>query len=93
MRTPYSLTLTHAERRAIDWIGGRYAHGDDLRAILNRCDPATDDAPEWDDPADITFDLRESAAWEVSECIDADNLTCFGPELCEKLRAFQDKIV
>jgi hypothetical protein len=90
--TPYSLTLTQDERKAIDWIGGRYTHGDDLKAILLRCVPE-EGCPEWEDKGDITFALREGAAWEVSEAIETDNLACFAPELCEKLWDFQEKIV
>lgn len=38
MSTPYTLTLTSGERKAIDWVGHRYAHGDDLSNVLLSCD-------------------------------------------------------
>src|SRR5262245_37234458 len=32
--TMYTLSLTADERKAIDWIGNRYAHGYELRRVL-----------------------------------------------------------
>ncbi len=47
----YSLTLTREDRKAIDWIGDRYAHGSDLKRLLwNNDDVDTDsDAEELGD--------------------------------------------
>lgn len=88
----YTLTLTRDERRAIDWIGGRYGHGFDLGVILTNTLYTPDDL-EWDEEGDITYHLIESQAWEVSELIDADNLACFSDEFRSKLYQFQAKIV
>lgn len=91
MRTPYSLTLEYGDRMAIDWIGYRYSHGDDLRAILMKCEQ--DGETEWSDDAPITFRFPEHLAWTASEAIDGDNLACFAESLVSKLRDFQDKII
>ena len=88
----YTLTLTRDERRAIDWIGNRYRHGDDLFLLLIRCRLQPDEL-DWDGDGPMTFHVPEYVGWELSDIIDADGLTCFGPELCDKLRAFQGCIV
>ena len=88
----YTLTLTRDERRAIDWIDGRYRHGAELWALLCDCRWEPDEL-DWEDDGPIAFQVPEHLAWELSDIIDADDLACFGPELCDKLRAFQGCIV
>ncbi len=87
----YTLTLTRADRGAIDWVGHRYAHGDDLRDTLYACDVTTGE--EWDGPEDWVFNVPEHVAWTISDIIDSDNLACFASSLREKLYAFQDRII
>jgi hypothetical protein len=92
----YTLTLTRDDRRAIDWIGGRYRHGDELFQLLCDCRweaADADGAEDWDSHGGLTFHVPEYVAWELSDIIDADGLACFGRELCDKLRAFQGRIV
>jgi hypothetical protein len=90
----YTITLTADERRAIDWIGYRYAHGNDLCALL--CEGTTDRDDEeyvWDYPGDVTFSLPEHVAWQIANVIDVDGLICFSDELRSKLYHFQAQIV
>lgn len=88
----YKLTLTHAERRAIDWVGYRYATGDDLYKILSWCcGPDT----EWDQDGDIEFTISEPRAWAISELFEAEDMSfpCFADEFARKLIAFWEGIV
>jgi hypothetical protein len=89
----YSLTLTGSERRTIDWIGNRYAHGDQLYDVLRRC--KYDPALAWTDDCDITFDIPEHKAWQISDIADASwhRWDCSGPALASKLEDFISKIV
>ena len=91
----YTLTLTPAERSAIDWIGYRYNHGDQLYRILQRlCDSFPVEA-SWDDPRDITYRIPEHAAWEIKSLCEPDDyaMDCFGPDLRSKLIDFCSNIV
>ncbi len=86
--TMYKLTLTKEERKAVDWIGGRYRHGHDLRTLLLGCVSVV----EWDDDGDATYEIPEYVAWDISEIV-GEGLDCFGDELRSKLYAFRDDIV
>lgn len=96
---PYTLTLTADERRAMDWIGGRYWWGDDLRAVLmGDClmmDDETERHSEWDDNTDLTFRVPEHVAWTIQSELEAEDgfMPCAGRELSAKLRQFCDSIV
>lgn len=81
----YRLTLTREERRAIDWIGHRYAHGDDLFDIL--IDFVVGEQ-EWCELGDMTFEIPESSVEGIRRIIDEDNLACFSTSLVEKLMVF-----
>lgn len=88
----YKLTLTKEERKAIDWIGHRYRHGNELRDILDYS-PQTDGAElEWDDGGAATYDLSESDAWTICEIVE-EGLDCFDPDLCAKLHDFAEGVV
>lgn len=89
----YQLTLTADERRAIDWVGNRYAHGNDLYSALCDCPCQTPEDADWDADCDITYHVPEHVAWAIGEVIDADNLACFGDGLREKLYRFQGQII
>jgi hypothetical protein len=89
----YTLTLTHAERAAITWVGNRYAHGYDLYKLLEtECD---DCELEWDAPEDVTFNVPEFVAWQILEIADACNnrWDCFSPKLTTKMIRFCMQIV
>lgn len=88
----YKLTLTQAERKAIDWVGGRYRHGDELYSLLWGKSVVTPDDADWDDPRDMVFTVPEHVAWTISEIIN-EGLDCFAPELQHKLYEFQGSIV
>ena len=83
----YHLTLTHGERRAIDWVGRRYDHGDNLRDCLFSVD--------WDSPEDITFDIPEYVAWEINRIGAASEYRwdCFSEDLATKLTLFCDGVI
>ena len=89
----YHLTLTAGERKAIDWVGHRYAHGDDLYDVLASADNW--DHEEWDSSYSITFTLSEPQAWEVAEIRSAcDGLwDCFDDDLRWKMEQFCADIV
>lgn len=91
MKNTYSLTLTSDERRAIDWIGGRYSHGTELCDLLLSCDDAQ---LFWNDTCDFTFHMPEHIAWQINDIINGeDGLACFAPSLVNKLRQFSDQVV
>ncbi len=91
----YALTLTAGERKALDWIGNRYAHGDDLyRLLWGKCKATPDDA-DWDDSRPITFAVPEHVAWQIRDMgEDCDYCwDCFADPLCDKLNTFCGEIV
>lgn len=90
----YTLTLTKSERDAMDWVGERYRHGDELGNLLDKNCP---EASEWSEDNDITFTIPEHVAWEMREIIEGDdgrfNLDCFRSGLCAKLIKFWEGVV
>ena len=95
----YKLTLSYGERKAIDWIGYRYFHGDDLYKLLRQGKKTNPTMPsdeiEWSGNYDITFELPEHVAWEIKDGIEDENceLSCFADTLKEKLLTFIDGII
>lgn len=104
----YYLTLTKKDRDAIDWIGHRYSHGDDLRRVLIPCyvgDLMEDnrfirrmsyqfeDGSPWDSWEDLTFQVPEHLAWKIAELCREDGMACFSPKLLSKFNDFLNKIV
>ncbi len=97
----YSLTLTHSERTAIDWIGDRYATGSQFRDLLEHDDclwtPRDDSSAtaNWDWDCDITYTIPEHIAWKIREEFEQDNyeFPCFAPEFASKLQQFAMQIV
>lgn len=85
--TPYRLTLTHDERRAIFFVGYRYRNGNELFHCLLDCSEN-----EWDEPGDIEFLITESIAWEIEGIVDG-GLSLFGPVLVAKLEVFCQEII
>ena len=88
----YTLILTHDERKAIDWIGNRYSHGDELFTSLCFI---INDSDNWDSDGDITFTIPEFCAWDINEIIKENNyaLECFSDELKAKLIHFSEQII
>jgi hypothetical protein len=90
---PYILTLTREERKAIDSIGDRYAHGHKLYNLLwIECQASPADAL-WDDDSPITFRIPELAGWRIADIVVEDDLAGFGAELRAKLIALGDPVV
>ena len=104
----YTLTLTHEDRKAIDWVGHRYSNGDDLFLLLwakevrknNGCDDIEPLEVDWDCDADITFHIPEHIAWKIKENAETEAWgtiygfwPCFADELAIKMQAFCDSIV
>jgi hypothetical protein len=90
----YTLTLTRDERRAFDFVDGRYANGTDMIRVLI-FDTHFDENAEWDGNYDITFTIPEHAAWMIREMAKEDNYLWpnFAPELAAKMQTFVDSIV
>jgi hypothetical protein len=94
----HSITLTKPERSAIDWVGHRYRHGDDLRDVLEQAEVTNnvvglDFNESWPGECDLTFNLTEAQAWEVQTIINEDpRLACFADGLAGKLHEFCSKI-
>jgi len=97
----YKLTLTIGERKAIDWVGHRYAHGDNLYDVLTSADWDIDAVSSeqedwgWMADCDITFTLSEPLAWEIQEIREESNCLwdCFADELVAKMEALCKSIV
>ena len=89
----YRLTLTSTERRAIDWIGHRYATGDDFRELLFQVE--WEGREEWDCLDAITFLFPEHIAWEADRLFSLEEYTfpCFAPCLSSKLMDWVGEIV
>lgn len=93
-KTPYSLTLTHDERRAIDWIGNRYSHGNRLFDLIMADSVDMPEEAIWNEPGDITFHMPERIAWGIKDIVESnDNLACFSDEFRSKLYDFVGGIV
>lgn len=83
----YTLILTHEERKAIDWIGNRYATGYEFKERLQ--------SPFWDMIYDIIFHIPEHIAWEICDLFETEDMTfpCFAPEFVEKLMKFHESVI
>lgn len=92
----YTLTLTSGERQAFDWVGDRYACGNEVANILRECMGPDD---EWGQEGDYTFQIPEHAAWEIDEVSRQDmegghsRWPCFNDDLRAKLDELVDSIV
>jgi len=93
----YTLILTSEDRKAIDWIGNRYRHGNELFSVLwSECDQhatgSCSDCLNWDSPQPIRFDIPENVAWHIVEII-YEGLDCFSDDLRSRLWEFTDKVI
>lgn len=92
----YTLTLTHADRAAFDWVGGRYYTGDAVASILQDCiPPMVSDHTEWDGNYPITFEIPEYRAWEIAELSESEDglWPLFNRALRTKMVDFVNRIV
>lgn len=99
----YKLTLSVGERKAIDWIGHRYAHGEYLRRMLDDSSVVRYNTPFniteedifWDIDHEITFNIPEHIAWEIRDIVysNGGSLECFDDEFRSKLINFCEQIV
>lgn len=87
----YKLTLTKAERDAIDWVGNRYSNGYDLFKQLMNCEFEHD----WDFAGDIEFSISEHVAWEIQNIAQEERYLwpCFSVAFAAKMDKFVDSIV
>ncbi len=87
----YYLTLTKEERKAFDWVGGRYAAGEIADLLVSCMGP--DD--EWTQEGDIAFSIPEHVAWDITELAHEEDYSwpCFAPALASKLNEFLGQIV
>ena len=88
----YKLSLTKDERDAFNWVGDRYATGDNVSTLLCGCLP---DDKQWDDEGDILFPVPEYIAWEIKLCSEEENdfWPCFDDALKLKMIKFCESIV
>ncbi len=94
----YQLTLTKSERSAINWIGYRYSHGDDLYKLLCEAKWSVIEEPDtleidWDYQGSITFTLNESLMWEVCDLLEDSHYECFSGDLQTKFLNFVGSVV
>ena len=89
----YTLTLTHDERLAFDWIGFRYSNGREMADLL--CDCSHVDSDAWQSKATITFSIPEHTAWGIVDLAEQDDMLfpCFADSLRSKMLSFCDRIV
>lgn len=107
MSHKYILTLTHDERRAIDFVGHRYWNGDDLYQVLSLPStkftlptsvPMMDDLTVddlWEQPCDITFEVEPAMVTMLREKWEEENGLCplFSPELEGKIEVFFNRVI
>ena len=84
----YKLTLTPDERAALDFVGYRYLHGDELYRLLwvesswAALHPQTGavlagvdldgNEIQWDSKVDLEFRVEEHIAWQIQQIRDDD---------------------
>lgn len=86
----YQLTLTTDERAALEWIGGRYDHGQPLIDILL----STKYKGWWWGMETIEFNIPEHKAWEIKQLIgDKFILDCLSEDLNHKIMKFIENII
>lgn len=88
----YTLTLTQAERKAIDWVGHRYSNGNALYRLLWGKSYARPDMYDWDYDGELTFTIPENVAWEIRDNAEQEDgfWPCFDGDLASKLQYLCD---
>lgn len=89
----YTLTLTAGERKAIDFVGFRYEHGEDLRWMLDSLIASDAIAHLWDEDMDISFEFEEHEAWDFKNTFENCQWDLFAPSLVQKMLNFMDEII
>lgn len=89
----YTLTLTAGERKAIDFVGYRYDHGNELYLLLSTVDCPERIEHDWDADIDFTFKFQEYEAWEFRDMFYGSPFELFADSLRVKLNNFMDAIV
>lgn len=89
----YTLTLTHAERRAIDFVGNRYATGYDFKRTL--ISEHVTESDIWDADDEVTYTIPEHVAWNICNLFEQEDylFPCFALELSSKLIEFTNEVV
>lgn len=87
----YQLSLTHEERKAIDWVGHRNWNGHQLNLYLSHCDYVG----EWDCDVEITFSIPEHIMWKIGRSWSLENceIPYFSEELSSKFLHLFDSVV
>lgn len=91
----YTLTLTQSDRQAIDWVGNRYGHGNDLfKLLMYNCDSFPIEQ-EWHENGNMSFAVPEHVAWHIREIGEECEYRwdCFATSLANKMTEFCNKIV
>lgn len=88
----YQLTLTYSERQAIDFVGYRYGHGDQLASLLSDC---TQELENWTEKGDMKFSIPEHIAWGIKAIAEECNYfwDLFGTAFSTKMTNFCMEIV
>ena len=95
---PYRLTLSLSDRRAIDFVGGRYSCGDELWALLHESGVVCFADNEWNEEGDFIYNLPEWAAWNLCDLMREDtedmetNHPLLGGEVWDKLVDFYQEV-
>lgn len=95
VNSPYTLRLTKEDRKAIDFVGGRYSHGYDLYKLLWSSEVTKLPDCDWDAETEIVFGIPEHIAFQIQEAADENEhrWELFGSELVMKLETLLGKIV
>lgn len=94
----YDLALTLDERRAIDFIGDRYGHGNDLFYALVDSEwycENYDSLDPWGDKGVVVFRMPEHVGWQINEIGEECQYRwdCFSPEFAKKMTEFCKQII
>lgn len=95
---PYTLVLTYEERKAFDFIGGRYATGDDVKRELWINSELSPDDIDWynpEDQRDMTITIPRVVAWTIRDLSEQEEhqWPCFSDELKQKMQILVDSII
>jgi hypothetical protein len=93
---PFLLILSPGERMAIDWVGDRYSHGNDLFRLLWAHSTQIPDDVDWDYKGDIRFYIPLDTAKRIHKLLVREDgsiqLDCFNGELSHKIGVLVNSI-
>lgn len=88
-KTTFKLVLSKSDRDAIDWVGHRYSHGNELSDLLMSGECAVDgddyENDPWHLPGEMTFEIPDNHMSEYERLITEDSMACFSGSLKHKL--------